>query len=161
MQSLNLTQNQADGEEHTRASHQGVIFESQGQPPVATQLTQEQQILPTMTLSAGVINGLGNGGAQPRNPLLNGIYHGQWPQQPPRPPSHFNIMQTSLLGMPPSSNSLGPGDMTIFDNTFMDLGSEFDPSTLFRPDGDINFERDFGQWFNPDDTVMGASLDMH
>jgi collagen type III alpha len=27
---------------------------------------------------------------------------------------------------------------------------EFDTS-IFRPDGDINFERDFGQWFNPDD----------
>jgi collagen type III alpha len=21
---------------------------------------------------------------------------------------------------------------------------------MFRPDGDINFERDFGQWFNQD-----------
>ena len=67
------------------------------------------------------------------------------------------MMQTPLLGMPPSGSGL---DMNFLDNTFMDIGSEFDPSTLFRPDGDINFERDFGQWFNPDDTVMGASLDM-
>ena len=34
---------------------------------------------------------------------------------------------------------------------------EFDAS-LFRPDGDINFERDFGQWFNPED--LGGGLDM-
>ncbi len=70
------------------------------------------------------------------------------------------MMQTSILGMAPSGSGLGPGDMNLFDNAFMDIGSEFDPSTLFRPDGDINFERDFGQWFNPDDTVMGTSLDM-
>ncbi|KAK0501757.1 hypothetical protein EDD18DRAFT_748078 [Armillaria luteobubalina] len=31
---------------------------------------------------------------------------------------------------------------------------EFDPSFL-RPDGDINFERDFGQWFNHPDDVGG------
>ncbi len=74
-----------------------------------------------------------------------------------RPPSHSNIMQTSLLGMPPapSNGLLGPRSDTvnILDSAFMDLGSEFDPSTFFRLDGDINFERDFGQWFNTDDTV--------
>ncbi|KAF8952458.1 hypothetical protein BDZ97DRAFT_1930779 [Flammula alnicola] len=31
------------------------------------------------------------------------------------------------------------------------LDDMFDYSTLFRPDGDLDFERDFGQWFNPDD----------
>ncbi|KAF7346907.1 Leunig-like protein [Mycena venus] len=30
---------------------------------------------------------------------------------------------------------------------FVDIG-------LFRGDGDLNFERDFGQWFNPDDVGM-------
>ncbi|KAF8171435.1 hypothetical protein K438DRAFT_1773272 [Mycena galopus ATCC 62051] len=30
---------------------------------------------------------------------------------------------------------------------FVDVG-------LFRGDGDLNFERDFGQWFNPDDVGM-------
>ncbi|KAL0063029.1 hypothetical protein AAF712_010052 [Marasmius tenuissimus] len=30
---------------------------------------------------------------------------------------------------------------------------------LFRPDGDINFERDFGQWFNHSDDV--ATLDIN
>jgi hypothetical protein len=30
---------------------------------------------------------------------------------------------------------------------FVDIG-------LFRSDGDLNFERDFGQWFNPDDVGM-------
>ena len=31
---------------------------------------------------------------------------------------------------------------------------EFDPATMFRADGDLNFERDFGQWFNPDDVTL-------
>ncbi len=33
---------------------------------------------------------------------------------------------------------------------------EFDPSFL-RPDGDIDFERDFGQWFNHPDDVGGVA----
>ena len=42
----------------------------------------------------------------------------------------------------------------MFDGAFMNLPDtlDFDP-TIFRPDGgDLNFERDFGQWFNPEDT---------
>jgi collagen type III alpha len=38
-----------------------------------------------------------------------------------------------------------PWDMAEFDQTFL------------RPDGDLNFERDFGQWFNPGGDV---TLDM-
>jgi hypothetical protein len=34
---------------------------------------------------------------------------------------------------------------------------DFDPG-IFRPDGDIDFERDFGQWFNQD-AMGGGSLD--
>ncbi|KAF7353449.1 hypothetical protein MSAN_01534100 [Mycena sanguinolenta] len=36
----------------------------------------------------------------------------------------------------------GPGE-------FVDVG-------LFRGDGDLNFERDFGQWFNPDNMDLGS-----
>lgn len=28
-----------------------------------------------------------------------------------------------------------------------------DPAMVFRPDGDINFERDFGQWFHPEESL--------
>jgi hypothetical protein len=34
---------------------------------------------------------------------------------------------------------------------------DFDPG-IFRPDGEIDFERDFGQWFNQD-AMGGGSLD--
>jgi len=68
-------------------------------------------------------------------------------------------MNTSSMGGQPS---LG-GDMSsaaIFSTDFIQSVAssldEFDTS-LFRPDGDINFERDFGQWFNPDDV---SGLDM-
>jgi hypothetical protein len=50
-----------------------------------------------------------------------------------------------------------PQEMMMFDPcAFMNLPDslEFDPTTMFRSDtGDLNFERDFGQWFNPDDIV--------
>jgi len=73
---------------------------------------------------------------------------------------------SQLLGTPPSSNgasappSMGP-DMSaaLFTPDFIQSVAnsldEFDPSFL-RPDGDINFERDFGQWFNHPDDVGGA-----
>ena len=65
-----------------------------------------------------------------------------------------------LPGLPPPSGMGGPTDMGMFDGAFMNLPDtlDFDPTTMFRPDGgDLNFERDFGQWFNPDD--VGAGLD--
>ncbi|KAF8972729.1 hypothetical protein BDZ97DRAFT_854083 [Flammula alnicola] len=89
-------------------------------------------------------------------------------QQPPPPPNHLAGMMSStpsMLGMPPTGGMGAAPDMTMFDPSFISsmadgLGGEFDPTTLFRPDGDINFERDFGQWFNPDDNAMGTGLDM-
>ncbi|RDB18487.1 hypothetical protein Hypma_000245 [Hypsizygus marmoreus] len=71
---------------------------------------------------------------------------------------------SSILGGPPPMNtsSLGqPGmvgaDMgNIFSTDFIQsVASSLDEfsDTMFRPDGDINFERDFGQWFNPDDVA--------
>ncbi|KAK0215003.1 hypothetical protein IW262DRAFT_1404295 [Armillaria fumosa] len=91
---------------------------------------------------------------------------------PPTPaPNPAQTAQTApspsqLLGNPPSSNgasappSSGP-DMSaaLFTPDFIQSVAnsldEFDPSFL-RPDGDINFERDFGQWFNHPDDVGGA-----
>jgi hypothetical protein len=78
---------------------------------------------------------------------------------------------TSMLGGPtlgpPGLNpgpGMGPGGGDIFSSDFinsvastLDRFEDLDQS-LFRPDGDINFERDFGQWFQPDDT--GGSIKM-
>jgi len=60
------------------------------------------------------------------------------------------------MGSMPPPGMGGPG---IFDEGFTNLPDtlDFDPTT-FRPnEGDLNFERDFGQWFNPDDAVGGPS----
>jgi len=61
-------------------------------------------------------------------------------------------MTTSSMGGQPSLGTDMSG--AIFSTDFIQSVAssldEFDTS-LFRPDGDINFERDFGQWFNPDD----------
>ncbi|KAK0501758.1 hypothetical protein EDD18DRAFT_748092 [Armillaria luteobubalina] len=75
---------------------------------------------------------------------------------------------SQLLGNAPSSNgasappSTGPErDMSaaLYTPDFIQRVAESldgpDPSFL-RPDGDINFERDFGQWFNHPDDVSGA-----
>jgi collagen type III alpha len=67
-------------------------------------------------------------------------------------------MMSTVLGMPAAGGMGGPQEMGMFDpGPFMNLPDslEFDP-TMFRPDGgDLNFERDFGQWFNPDDVGQG------
>jgi hypothetical protein len=68
---------------------------------------------------------------------------------------------SAILSNPPSVNTpsnpaaAAPDSITqgLFSNDFIQSVAssldEFDPA-MFR-DGDINFERDFGQWFNPDD----------
>ncbi|KAL0061132.1 hypothetical protein AAF712_012052 [Marasmius tenuissimus] len=66
-----------------------------------------------------------------------------------------------------SAADAGAGDTG--DKTLQDMfGNEFLASVtshledlddqLFRPDGDINFERDFGQWFNHPDDVSALDL---
>ncbi|KAK7038773.1 hypothetical protein VNI00_010659 [Paramarasmius palmivorus] len=61
------------------------------------------------------------------------------------PPYLFTTPKKRLLSLSPFSAA------DMFSNEFMqsvaDQLEDFD-SNLFRPDGDINFERDFGQWFN-------------
>jgi len=66
-------------------------------------------------------------------------------------------MNTSMnISMGNQSSLATPTDMAagIFSSDFIQsVASSLDEldGNLFRPDGDINFERDFGQWFNPDD----------
>jgi len=72
---------------------------------------------------------------------------GQQPQAPNPNPMGTNSMN-SLLGMP--TTGMNPSDLGMFD-PFQGM-EEFDSTGLFTTSGgDINFERDFGQWFNPDD----------
>ncbi|KAF9260003.1 kinase-like protein [Marasmius fiardii PR-910] len=67
------------------------------------------------------------------SPLYN-LGHQSQPQQ--------QLPQQSLTDMlPADSMDSVASQLKDFDNG------------LFIPDGDINFERDFGQWFNPDDTL--------
>jgi hypothetical protein len=65
------------------------------------------------------------------------------PMNPPGPP-------------PPSVDALANVFSTDFIQSVASSLDEFDPS-VFSSERDLNFERDFGQWFNPDD--VGA-LDM-
>jgi len=71
---------------------------------------------------------------------------GSVPQQPPMP---------SMLGMPmniPGMTGMNSGDF-MFETNLME---DFD--VFNKQEGDINFERDFGQWFNTT-TDDGAGLE--
>jgi len=70
----------------------------------------------------------------------------QQPQQQQNPPLGGNMM-TSMLGMPMNMSSGMNVDLGMFDQSF-----NLDDFDAFKPDGDINFERDFGQWFSPEET---------
>jgi len=67
-------------------------------------------------------------------------------------------MSAAMGGQPSLGNPQGMSD-AIFSSDFINSVAssldEFDSNMVFRPDGDINFERDFGQWFNGDDAVNG------
>jgi len=107
------------------------------------------------------------GGTGPPTPAPNnklGPGPGQVQNMAPSPsPSSVlnNIplsMNASSMGGPPG---MGPDSMApIFPTDFIQsVASSLDDfdSPVFRPDGDINFERDFGQWFNPDE-AMGIDM---
>ncbi|KAJ7452954.1 hypothetical protein B0H11DRAFT_2201077 [Mycena galericulata] len=69
----------------------------------------------------------------------------------------MNIAATPLTPAPPSATDLFSADF------IQNVANGLDDFELgmFRGDGDINFERDFGRWFNPDDVTgmqLGAPL---
>ncbi|KAJ6581087.1 hypothetical protein B0H19DRAFT_1113560 [Mycena capillaripes] len=70
------------------------------------------------------------------NPNASSMNPVAMPLAPAPPPAAENIFSTDF--MQSVTNGL---------DEFVDVG-------LFRGDGDLNFERDFGQWFNPDDVGM-------
>jgi len=88
------------------------------------------------------------------------------PATPVTGPTMTAQSPSSMLGNPTTSmnqpqSTASSADM-IFNSDFLQsvassLNDDFDPS-VFRADGDLNFERDFGQWFNPDDGVAGLDL---
>ncbi|KAJ6485777.1 hypothetical protein C8R45DRAFT_997846 [Mycena sanguinolenta] len=85
---------------------------------------------------------------------------GQQPPQQTTPGMIMNpnvnpgAMNTAAMALPPAQNAAD----NIFGNDFIQSVAngldEFVDVGLFRGDGDLNFERDFGQWFNPDDVGM-------
>jgi collagen type III alpha len=85
-----------------------------------------------------------------------------------QPGQNQNMAQSPGLIMNPNTSSMNPAAMplppppassteNLFSTDFIQNVAngldEFDVG-LFRGDGDINFERDFGEWFNPDN--MGS-----
>lgn len=101
------------------------------------------------------------GGTGPPTPAPGSQQNQQHQQnQGPGPGQNMAPSPSSLLGGPPSLGS-DPLTSNIFSTDFIQSVAssldEFDPG-IFRPDGDINFERDFGQWFNQD-AMVGGSLD--
>ncbi|KIK57030.1 hypothetical protein GYMLUDRAFT_771446 [Collybiopsis luxurians FD-317 M1] len=84
---------------------------------------------------------------------------------PPPPPSTMDSLgvgNQQMGGM--NGGGLG-ADMPLFGDFMSDMAGleSFDPN-IFRDSvggvgGDLNFERDFGQWFNPNDQALEDSLD--
>jgi collagen type III alpha len=67
-------------------------------------------------------------------------------------------MSETPTPVPLSPNTaMPPPGAELFNTDFMSMDSGVDDMALnlFSGSGDINFERDFGQWFNPDDMVNG------
>ncbi|KAF5338035.1 hypothetical protein D9758_014260 [Tetrapyrgos nigripes] len=107
--------------------------------------------------------------AQPPPPLHQ--QPGQQSQGPTPNPGQPMDTSTSMLGNPSMSmvgapqNSAGASSADITNSIFpADFLSnvatgldEFDSGLFSRPDSDINFERDFGQWFNPEDSQSPVS----
>ncbi|KAL0566253.1 hypothetical protein V5O48_015763 [Marasmius crinis-equi] len=86
----------------------------------------------------GMPGGGGMGGMAPSPSLLG------TPLQQNQPPQNQPPQQQSMPDM---------FSADFMSSVASQLEADFD-SQLFRPEGDINFERDFGQWFNhPDDAL--------
>jgi len=69
---------------------------------------------------------------------------------PPPPPQQTSLggsMMNTMVGIPTSMGN-DITDLGMFGQSFMNI----EDLELFKPEGDINFEREFGQWFNgPED----------
>jgi hypothetical protein len=72
----------------------------------------------------------------------------------PSPSSMMGNPSTSMNPAPQSMSTTDPMQPNLFPTDFMLDDFQVDPS-IFRPDTDLNFERDFGQWFTDD-----VSLDL-
>ncbi|KAF9648648.1 hypothetical protein BDM02DRAFT_2207585 [Thelephora ganbajun] len=107
------------------------------QPPSTTQQSQQPPQLPQQQPPA---NQPGPGQGPPTNPA---------PATPSAPPSMGAEATSGLIDLQQSAMG-GLGDLT------WDIG-DFDQTFLRQDPGDLNFERDFGQWFNPGGDV---TLDM-
>jgi collagen type III alpha len=102
-------------------------------------------------------SGQGQGPSNPGNPGQGGTA----PATPvPGPNQNMTAPSPSAILGNPNQSAQAPSAPDLFSSDFIQSVAssldEFDPS-IFRSDGDINFERDFGQWFNPDDV---GSLDL-
>ncbi|KAE9405442.1 hypothetical protein BT96DRAFT_916167, partial [Gymnopus androsaceus JB14] len=106
---------------------------------------------------------------QPGPPSLNPTFNSNPNPNLPLPPPSMNHSASSMLGGNPGPPHMAgmmisgtTPDLPLFSADFMnDIGGAldtFDPS-IFRDSGDLNFERDFGQWFNPNDQALDGSLD--
>ena len=111
--------------------------QSQQQSATTPQQSQQPPQLPQQQPPTGQP---GPGQGQPTNPN---------PATPSAPPSMGAEAAPSLIELQQSGMS-GLGELT------WDI-PDFDQSFLRQDPGDLNFERDFGQWFNPGGDV---SLDM-
>ncbi|KAJ7272599.1 hypothetical protein B0H12DRAFT_1228622 [Mycena haematopus] len=63
-------------------------------------------------------------------------------------------MNNVALPLPPAPSATDNLFSSEFIQSVANGLDEFVDVGLFRGDGDLNFERDFGQWFNPDDVGM-------
>ena len=121
------------------------------------------------------------GGTAPPTPVPvsqpNPQQQQQQQQQQMSNQSSLNPSPATMMGVVPTGSGPGGGlvgggglggpqpDLNMFNSEFMNnmttsLEDFAGTADLFRtgPDGDINFERDFAQWFNPDDVSTGLDM---
>ncbi|KAF7353511.1 hypothetical protein MSAN_01540700 [Mycena sanguinolenta] len=78
------------------------------------------------------------------------------PQAPSSNASSASAVDPALtMPLPPAQTAADNLFGTDFIQSVANGLDEFVDVGLFRGDGDLNFERDFGQWFNPDDMDLG------
>ena len=104
--------------------------QSQQQLATAPQQAQQSQQPPQFPQQQPSTSQPGPGQGQPANPA---------PATPDTPPS---VEATSSLIDLQQSGTTGLGELT------WDI-EDFDHAFIRQDPGDLNFERDFGQWFNP------------